>query len=69
MAPKTMKAVKVVSSGKAEIQDVPVPDVKDGDILVKVNCVAANRKRTRIHIELARAHESFLPALMDDKPC
>ena len=42
MAPQTMKAIKVVSSGKAGIQDVAVPSLRDGEILVKVNYVAAN---------------------------
>ncbi|KAK3111725.1 hypothetical protein LTR53_012732 [Teratosphaeriaceae sp. CCFEE 6253] len=37
-----MKAIKVVEKGKAEIQDVPVPKVRDDSVLVKVNNVALN---------------------------
>ena len=37
-----MKAIKVVSAGEAEIQDVPIPDLREGFLLVKVNCVALN---------------------------
>jgi NADPH:quinone reductase-like Zn-dependent oxidoreductase len=42
MAPSTMKAIKVISAGKAEIQDVPLPELRDGHVLVKVNYVAIN---------------------------
>ena len=37
-----MKAIKVVSAGNAEIQVVPIPDLRDECILVKVSCVAVN---------------------------
>ena len=37
-----MKAIKVVGPGKAEIQEVPVPKLRDDYILVKVNAVALN---------------------------
>ena len=37
-----MKAVKIVSAGKAEIQDVSQPTLRDDRILVKVNTVALN---------------------------
>ena len=40
--PKTMKAIKVVEPGKAEIQDVPLPRMRDDYILVKTKCVALN---------------------------
>ena len=36
--PKTMKAACLVGQGKPlEIKDVPVPEVKDGEILLKVH--------------------------------
>jgi len=40
--PKTMKAIKVVEPGKPEIQDVPLPKLRDDYILVKVKAVALN---------------------------
>ncbi|KAK3720059.1 hypothetical protein LTR37_003882 [Vermiconidia calcicola] len=42
MPPSKMKAIKVVDPGKAEIQEVPVPKLRDDYILVKVNAVALN---------------------------
>lgn len=42
MSPKTMKAVKVVGADHAEIQNVPVPQPQDHEVLVKVHCVALN---------------------------
>lgn len=41
-APQTMKAIKAVVPGKAEVQDVSVPEVRDDWILVKVKYVALN---------------------------
>lgn len=40
--PKTMKAIKVVEPGKAEVQEVPLPRLRDDYILVKVKAVALN---------------------------
>jgi NADPH:quinone reductase-like Zn-dependent oxidoreductase len=40
--PRTMKAIKVVGIGKAEVQDVPLPKMRDDYILVKVHAVALN---------------------------
>ena len=40
--PKTMKAIKVVEPGKPEIQEVPLPKMRDDCILVKVKAVALN---------------------------
>jgi len=37
-----MKAIKVVETGRAEIQEVPVPKLRDEYILVKTTCVALN---------------------------
>jgi NADPH:quinone reductase-like Zn-dependent oxidoreductase len=37
-----MKAVKIVSAGKAEIQDVSQPELKGDRVLVKVDAVALN---------------------------
>ena len=37
-----MKAIKVVSAGKAEIQDIEVPKLNDEHLLIKVNYVALN---------------------------
>lgn len=37
-----MKAVKIVSAGKAEVQDVAQPELRDDRILVKVHAVALN---------------------------
>ncbi|KAK5119224.1 hypothetical protein LTR85_007838 [Meristemomyces frigidus] len=42
MAPSKMKAIKVVEKGKAEIQEVPLPKLRDDYILVKVKNVALN---------------------------
>jgi NADPH:quinone reductase-like Zn-dependent oxidoreductase len=42
MAPSKMKAIKVVETGRAEIQEVPVPKLRDEYILVKTTCVALN---------------------------
>lgn len=42
MAPSEMKAIKVVEKGKAEIQQVPVPKLRDDYVLVKVKDVALN---------------------------
>lgn len=39
---RTMKAIKVVGIGKAEVQDVPLPKMRDDYILVKVHAVALN---------------------------
>ncbi|GAB7357142.1 hypothetical protein MBLNU459_g7936t1 [Dothideomycetes sp. NU459] len=41
MAP-SMQAIKVVEAGKAEIQDVPLPKLRDDYVLVKVEAVALN---------------------------
>lgn len=40
--PRTMKAIKIVGIGKAEVQDVPLPRMRDDYILVKVHAVALN---------------------------
>lgn len=37
-----MKAIKVVEKGKAEVQEVPVPQLRDDYVLCKVNWVAVN---------------------------
>lgn len=37
-----MKAIKVVSAGKAKIQDVPLPRMRDDYVFVKVRAVALN---------------------------
>lgn len=37
-----MKSIKIVSAGKAEIQDVSQPELKEDRVLVKVNAVALN---------------------------
>jgi NADPH:quinone reductase-like Zn-dependent oxidoreductase len=37
-----MKAIKIVSAGKAEIQDVSKPELLEDRVLVKVNVVALN---------------------------
>lgn len=42
MAPSKMKAMKVVEKGKAEIQEVPLPELRDTYVLVKVKNVALN---------------------------
>ena len=42
MAPSTMKAIKTVEGHKAELQDVPLPKLRDDYVLVKVNAVALN---------------------------
>lgn len=38
----TTKAIVIVEKGKAEIQDVPMPALRDEWILVKVKAVAIN---------------------------
>jgi NADPH:quinone reductase-like Zn-dependent oxidoreductase len=40
--PGAMKATKVIDTGKAEVQDVPLPKMRDDYILVKVHAVALN---------------------------
>lgn len=40
--PETMKAIKVIDTGKAEVQHVPLPKMRDDYILVKVHAVALN---------------------------
>lgn len=40
--PKTMKAIKNVGVGKAEVQEVPLPKMRDDYVLVKVHAVALN---------------------------
>jgi len=40
--PKTMKAIKNVGVGKAEVKEVPLPKMRDDYVLVKVNAVALN---------------------------
>lgn len=40
--PKTMKALKLVQTGKAELQEVPLPKLRDDYVLVKVHAVALN---------------------------
>jgi len=40
--PKTMKAIKVVEPGKPEVQEVPLPRMRDDYIMVKTKCVALN---------------------------
>ncbi|KAF2160528.1 hypothetical protein M409DRAFT_70296 [Zasmidium cellare ATCC 36951] len=42
MAPSTMKAIKIVEGHKAELQDVPLPKLRDDYVLCKVKCVALN---------------------------
>lgn len=42
MTPETMQAIKMVGPGKAEIQNVSVPELRDNYILVKVKSVALN---------------------------
>jgi NADPH:quinone reductase-like Zn-dependent oxidoreductase len=40
--PGAMKATKVIDTGKAEVQDVPLPKMRDDYVLVKVHAVALN---------------------------
>lgn len=42
MPPSKMKAIRTVSPGKAEIQEVPLPKLRDTYVLVKVTYVALN---------------------------
>ena len=42
MAPTMMKAVKMVATGKAEVQEVPVPKLRPDYVLVKTKCIALN---------------------------
>lgn len=37
-----MKAIKITSQGEAELQEVPLPKLRDDYVLVKVKCVALN---------------------------
>lgn len=52
MLPKTMKAIKIVSVGHAEIQEVPLPKLRDDYVLVKVKCVACETNQEHIVAEL-----------------
>ncbi len=38
----TMKAIKITGPGEAEIQDVPIPALRDDYVLVRVKAVALN---------------------------
>ncbi|KAK4499166.1 hypothetical protein PRZ48_009678 [Zasmidium cellare] len=40
--PSTMRAIKIVEKGKAEVQDAPLPKLRDGTVLVKTTYVALN---------------------------
>lgn len=40
--PGTMKAIKVIAAGKAEVRDSPLPRLRDDYVLVKVKAVALN---------------------------
>lgn len=40
--PSKMKAIKIAGVGKPEIQEVPVPKLRDDYALVKVKAVALN---------------------------
>lgn len=40
--PSTMKAIKLTRPGEAEIQEVPIPALRDDYVLVKVKAVALN---------------------------
>ncbi|KAF2720107.1 GroES-like protein [Polychaeton citri CBS 116435] len=42
MAPSTMKAIKVVGPGQTELQDVPLPRLRDDYVLAKVKAIALN---------------------------
>ncbi|KAF2481971.1 putative zinc-binding oxidoreductase ToxD [Neohortaea acidophila] len=42
MPPQTMKAIKILPGEKAELQDVPFPQLRPGYVLCKVKCVALN---------------------------
>lgn len=69
MTPKTMQAIKIVEPGKAEIQNVPVPDLRDNYILVKVKSVALNptdwsitpKSIHSIRLTMIRKHIAFEP--------
>jgi len=56
MAPSNMQAIKSISNGKAEIKEVPLPQMRDDYILVKVNAVALNPTDWK-HIDYL-AHEN-----------
>jgi NADPH:quinone reductase-like Zn-dependent oxidoreductase len=58
MAPSTMKALKVVSAGKAEVQEVPVPKLRDDYVLVKVNAVALNPTDWYAYLQLLQCSKS-----------
>jgi NADPH:quinone reductase-like Zn-dependent oxidoreductase len=40
--PRTMRALKVIGTGKLAIRDVPLPTLRDDCVLVKVRTVALN---------------------------
>ncbi|KAF2150400.1 GroES-like protein [Myriangium duriaei CBS 260.36] len=40
--PTTMRALKVISAGKVEVQEVPLPTLRDDYILVRVHSIAVN---------------------------
>ena len=44
MLPEKMKAIKIVEAGKAEIQEVPLPKLRDDYVLVKVKYVACKQR-------------------------
>ena len=63
MAPKTMKAIKIVKDGesqKAELQEVPVPQLRNDSVLCKVNCVALNPTDWLVVSDLATLSVIFI---------
>lgn len=42
MAPATAKAIVIKSAGKAEVEEVPVPQLRDDYILVRTTAVGLN---------------------------
>lgn len=54
-----MKAIKIVSAGHAEIQEVRLPKLRDDYVLVKVKCVACETNQ--------EAHCSWIVLTLDSK--
>lgn len=56
-----MKAIKTIADHQAEVQEVPIPQIRDDYLLVKVKAVALNptdwyRPRSIMRCSTAKTH-------------
>ena len=66
----TMKAAVVVRPGKLEIKDVPLPEMGDQDILVKVHAASiCNATDVHIYEGTFESHHDFYPQILGHEAC